>query len=84
MLNAIACQYHISLNEPNVILLDNENFQAILQVECPGNSIGVYYLISAQYSANNEANQDVAKQAINILQVALDYVIFDINYELIL
>jgi len=26
LLNAIACQYHVSLNEPNVMLLDNGNF----------------------------------------------------------
>jgi len=67
LLNANACQYHISLDELNVMLLNNGNFQAILQAKCVGNSTAIHYLISAKYSTINEANQDVSKQAINIL-----------------
>jgi len=84
LLNAITCQYQISLNEPNVMSLDNGNFQSILEIECPGNSTGIHYLISTEYSTTNEASQDVAKQTINILQMAFDYEIFDINYDLML
>ena len=56
LLNAIACQYQISLNEPNVMLLDNEKFQEILQIECPGDSTRIDYLISTEYSTTNKAS----------------------------
>jgi len=66
------------------MLQDNGNFQAILQIECLGNSTGIHYLISAKYSTTNEASQEVAKQAINILQMAFDYEIIDCKYDLML
>jgi len=83
LLDFIASKYHVSLNKPDIISLNNGKFQAGLRVECAGHIQKTHFLMSAEHPSEDDAKQDVAKQAVMILQIALDLMIVDVNYELL-
>jgi len=83
LLDFVASKYHVSLNKPDIISLKNGNFQAGLRIECAGHIQKTHFLMSAEHFSEDDAKQDVAKQAVTILQIAHDLMIVDVSYELL-